>query len=255
MNLITLIPALAILATAQGPTTGYVPSGSPVDLQELDRLARLRAPGVHVVGFSSYDRKGGNDDGFSGTYSKIRSENGDSVLAELDGPGVVQRIWTTHTSGEHSGLLNRKGEHIKIYLDGQEKPALDIPMEALYSGEHPHFPRPLVGEGSGGFVSYVPIPFRNGCKVVVEGDGVRFFQIGIAALPSAEGVTTFTAEPTAEVRAELEKAKALWASPGAYESQALTGSPVAEYKVEGLAHSEHVFTLPPGPATIRLEHE
>ena len=254
MNLITLIPALAIVLASQDQpvgSPGYIPSGSAVDLLELDRLARLRDPGVHVVGFSSYDRKGGNDDGFNGTYSKIRVENGDSVLAELDGPGVIQRIWTTHTSGEHAGLLNRKNEHIKIYLDGQAEPALDVPLEAIFSGEHPHFPRPLVMEGSGGFVSYVPIPFRNGCKVVVEGEGVRFFQIGVLALPSAEGVATFTAEPSEEVRAALGKAKLLWTSPEGYEALMLGKSPAAGYKVEGIAHSEQVFAMPPGPATIR----
>lgn len=254
MNLITLIPALAMALAAQdrpAPTPGYIPSGSPVDLYELDRLARLRAPGVHVVGFSSYDRKGGNDDGFNGTYSKIRVEDGDSVLAEVDGPGVIQRIWTTHTSGEHAGLLDRKNEHIKIYLDGQPKPALDVPLETIFSGAHPHFPRPLVTEGSGGFVSYVPIPFRNGCKVVVEGQGVRFYQIGVLALPTAEGVATFTEEPSAQVRAELDKAKGLWSKPEADETLTSANSRVAEYQVEGLAHSEHVFSLPRGPATIR----
>lgn len=254
MNLISLIPALAIVVAAQGqpaPAPGYIPSGSAVDLYELDRLARLRAPGVHVVGFSSYDRTGGNDDGFKGTYSKIRVENGDSVLAETDGPGVIQRIWTTHTSGERPGLLDRKNEHIKIYLDGQARPALDVPLEKIFSGEHPHFPRPLVSEGSGGFVSYVPIPFRNGCKVVVEGEGVRFFQIGVLALPTAEGVATFTEEPSADVRAELDKAKRLWSKPATYETLSTADSRVAEYKVEGLARSEHVFCLPSGPATIR----
>jgi Protein of unknown function (DUF2961) len=254
MNLITLVPALALLLTAQdrpAPNPGYLPSGSPVDLHELDRLARLRDPRARVVGFSSYDRKGGNDDGFNGTYSKIRVEDGNSVLAELDGPGVIQRIWTTHTSGEQPGLLDRKNEHIKIYLDGQAKPALDVPLEAIFSGKHPHFPRPLVMEGTGGYVSYVPIPFRSGCKVVVEGQGVRFYQIGILALPSADGIVTFTDEPSDAVRADLDKANSLWAAPETYESEALAKSPIAEYAVEGIARSEHLFELPPGPATIR----
>ena len=126
---------LAVAQDKPAPSTGYRPTGSPVDLHELGRLARLRDPRAHVVGFSSYDRKGGNDDGFNGTYSKIRVENGDSVLAELDGPGVIQRIWTTHTSGEKPGLLNRKHEHIRIYLDGKAEPALDVPMEDLFSGQ------------------------------------------------------------------------------------------------------------------------
>ncbi len=43
---------------------------------------------------SSYDRTWGNDDGFSGKYSYVRKENGHLVLAEFEGPGVVNRIWT-----------------------------------------------------------------------------------------------------------------------------------------------------------------
>jgi len=252
MLLTTLIPALAMAIAAQDrPSPGYLPTGSPADLHDLGRLARLRDPRARPAGFSSYDRKGGNDDGFNGTYSKIRIEDGDSVLAEMDGPGVIQRIWTTHTTGERPGLLDGKNEHIKIYLDGQPTPALDIPFESMFSGQHPHFPRPLVMEGSGGYVSYVPIPFRNGCKVVVEGQGVRFYQIGMIGLPDPTTVESFVAEPKGAVHDDLEKARALWASPASYEAETLADLPVATYAVEGLARSEQTFVLPAGPATIR----
>jgi hypothetical protein len=85
----------------------------------------------------------------------------------------------------------------------------------------------------------------------VEGEGVRFFQIGVLSLPTAEGVATFTEEPSEQVRADLDKAKVFWNSPGGYESLMLDGSRAAEYKVEGIGRSEHVFALPRGPATIR----
>ena len=162
-------------------------------------LARLRDPASQPVGFSSYDRTGGNNDGFSGTYSKLRVENGDSVLAETTGPGIIERIWFTHTRGEKPGLLDGKQEHLRIYLDGSKQPALDIPLEQLFAGGHPHFPRPLVFEGSGGYVSYVPIPFRDGCKIVVEGQGVRFYQINILRLPAGTVVRSFVARPTANL--------------------------------------------------------
>ncbi len=38
---------------------------------------------------SSCNRTWGNDDGFSGQYSYIRKENGHLVIAEFEGPGVV----------------------------------------------------------------------------------------------------------------------------------------------------------------------
>ena len=40
-------------------------------LQQVDALARFR-PVVKIGSFSSYDRSGGNDDGFSGKHSFLR---------------------------------------------------------------------------------------------------------------------------------------------------------------------------------------
>jgi hypothetical protein len=236
---------------APANASGFRPSGSPAELHDLGLLAGLRDPGVQPVGFSSYDRTGGNNDGFNGRYSRIRAELGNSVLAEASGPGVVQRIWFTHTAGESPGLLDRKQEHIKIYIDARERPVLDVPLESIFSGTHPHFPRPLVLEGSGGFVSYVPIPFQNGCRVVVEGMGVRFYQIELATLPAGAKVAPFTEQPGPEVRSELARAAALWLQSGEYESTELADAEVAEYAVEGLANSSHQYALRAGPATVR----
>jgi hypothetical protein len=230
---------------------GFRPSGSPAELSDLGLLARLRAPGVEPVGFSSYDRTGGNNDGFNGTYSKLRVEAGNSILAEVSGPGVVQRIWFTHTSGEKPGLLDRKAEHLKIYLDGRGAPALDIPLEQVFAGTHPHFPRPLVSEGSGGFVSYVPIPFQNGCKILVEGLGVRFYQIGLVKLPPGTAVRSFTAEPSEDVRAQLARAASIWSQTDDYEETELSSANLSTYKVQAHANSARQYALRAGPATIR----
>ena len=256
------VVSLLLLVLAQLPSAGppgndltsqpgYRPTGTAEELGDLGLLARLRDPGVKILGFSSYDRTGGNNDGFNGTYSKLRVEAGNSVLAEATGPGVIQRIWFTHTSGEKPGLLDRKREHIKIYLDGRDRAALDIPLETLFSGTHPHFPRPLVSEGSGGFVSYVPIPFQNGCKIVVEGLGVRFYQISVLSLPSGTTVKSFTEQPDNQVRSALGRAAGLWSKPDQYENVQLADSDQARYEVEGLANSAHQYALRAGPATIR----
>ena len=113
------------------------------------------------------------------------------------------------------------------------------------------FPRPLVSEGSGGFVSYVPIPFRNGCKVLVEGQGVRFYQINLVKLPEKTSIRSFTEQPGPEALAELARAAQLWAQPGDYEKSELAGADVARYDVEGLSNSAHQYALRAGPATIR----
>ena len=64
-------------------------------LEELVRLDRLPVLiSSHVGAVSSYDRTGGNDDGFSGKYSFVRKDPEGLVLADLKGPGVIYRIWT-----------------------------------------------------------------------------------------------------------------------------------------------------------------
>jgi hypothetical protein len=49
---------------------------------------------------SSYDTTGLNNDGFSGTFSFIREENGAQVIAEMKGPGIIHRIWTPTPSSD-----------------------------------------------------------------------------------------------------------------------------------------------------------
>ena len=185
---------------ARSTTSGFVPSGSPEVLWNLGLLARLRDPAVQAVGFSSYDRTGGNNDGFNGTYSKLRVEKGDSVLAETSGPGIIQRIWFTHTSGEKPGLLDGKQEHLKIYLDGSDRPALDIPLEQVFSGTHPHFPRPLVFEGSGDMSPMCRSRSRTAARWWSKGRAFGSTRSTCCGCPRALRSRSFTEQPGPERR-------------------------------------------------------
>ena len=62
-------------------------------LYRLDCLGVFRES-VKVASVSSYDRTGGNNDGFGGQYSFVRKEKDGLVLADVQGPGVIYRIWT-----------------------------------------------------------------------------------------------------------------------------------------------------------------
>lgn len=66
-------------------------------LKRVDKLPEYRT-GSYVEQFSSYDRTGGNDDGFAGTYSFLRKEGDKLVIAEME---------STESSTE-SGLLHRR---------------------------------------------------------------------------------------------------------------------------------------------------
>jgi len=219
------------------------------ELHKLELLPRLR-PGVRTKMFSSYDRTGGNNDGFSGVYSQLWIENGNSVLAKMDGPGCIGRIWFTHSEYQTPGLLNLKKEHIKVYLDGQEEPALDVPLEDLFAGKLPQFPRPLVGEGQGGYYCYVPIPYRDGCKLLVEGTGVRFYQITYREFPSADGVSSFKMEMSPDRQDALANAKRVWSNLG--DLAALGLADAEETTVDLRLSSGSIgLELPKGPHMVR----
>jgi hypothetical protein len=191
----------------------YSPVEPLVDLYNLENLPRLRS-GVKCKMFSSYDRTGGNNDGFNGTYSKLRLENGCSVLAEMSGPGVIQRIWFTHSLHKKDGLLALKQEHIKIFIDGADTPALDVPLEDVFSGKLPQFPEPLAGSAIGGFYCYVPIPYKDGCKILVEGDDVKFYHITYSEFPSGDDIESFSMQMSPVRSKHLERAVKAWSNPG-----------------------------------------
>ena len=85
-----------LIAAEPKPATADSDTTAIEDLYKLERWPVLR-PGETCKMFSSYDRTGGNDDGFSGTYSKLRVEDGNSVIAEMDGPGCIQRMHFPHS--------------------------------------------------------------------------------------------------------------------------------------------------------------
>ncbi|MFX0200567.1 MAG: DUF2961 domain-containing protein, partial [Candidatus Hodarchaeota archaeon] len=225
-------------------------SGSVEALYRLEWLPKLR-PGVLYGMFSSYDRSGGNDDGFRGTYSKLRLEDGNSVIAEMKGAGCITRIWFTHSELRKDGLLALQGEHIKIYLNGNPEPVVDIPLERMFSGELERFPKPLVGEGLGGFYCYVPIPYSDGCKVVVEGDNVRFYQLTYNLFPDARGIEQFSMDTDIKTKKYLSKAVRFWSNPGDEKLLELS-DPIEISETLDLEENETLhISLPDGPHQVR----
>jgi hypothetical protein len=220
-----------------------------LQLADVGQLPVLK-PGETCSMVSSYDRTGGNDDGFSGKYSIVRVENGNAVLAEMKGPGCIQRIHFPHSEYGVPGLMGRKNEHIRIYLDGDEKPALDVPLEDIFYGKLPDFPRPVADVAIGGFYCYMPIPYKKSCKVVVDGTSVKFVQIVYRTFPTDKGIPTFRYplnEPQREALAKVVKA---WSSCGDLAALGVTGTETAkDFSLK--AGESFELPLPEGPNTIR----
>ncbi|MGQ8334931.1 glycoside hydrolase family 172 protein [Sunxiuqinia sp. A32] len=178
-------------------------SNEILKLARVDQLA-LYDDDAAVKQLSSYDRTGGNDDGFSGKYSYLRKENGNLVIADLKGSGVIQRIWTpTPTS-----------DTIQFYFDGETTPRISCKFIDLFSGKNYPFERPVVGNEVGGYYCYLPIPYKKSCKIVFKGERMMFFQIQYRELKEGVEVETFPEKLSPGDEKALEEVVSFWKKSG-----------------------------------------
>ena len=114
------------------------------------------------LSFSSFDRTGGNADGFDGNYSALyQGRNSEEVLVDAPGPGVLDTLWFTGPDEGGAGLALGT---LRFYFDDERQPRLVLRGSQLFGGHHPAFPAPLVADNqtsTGGFVSWVPLPFAR----------------------------------------------------------------------------------------------
>ena len=154
--------------------------------RDLDAMARLRSA-AQVRQFSSFDRAGGNNDGFENTYSCLRNTDDGCVIAERGGAGELESMWFTRDYGSmvHNG-------RIKVELDG--KVVVDELLQELVDGKvGAPFAWPLVGNGddtAGGSVIKVPMPYRESMRVTVQ-RAPFFYHVSYREFADADGVRTF----------------------------------------------------------------
>lgn len=195
---------VALIVSLQLGASGDEPVAPGIEqLYRLDELPRLKSS-VFVGSVSSYDRTGGNDDGFSGTYSYVAKEDDGLVIAELQGPGVVYRIWTPTPTDDL----------VEFFFDGETEPRIRVPFRDMFTGTAAPFVAPLVGYGAGGFYSYLPLPYEKSCKVIVRAPRVQFYQINYATYPAGAAITTWSASQNAEAQLHVERARKLLAQSG-----------------------------------------
>jgi len=175
-------------------------------LTDLERLATLPAPGEKCRQWSSYDRAS-KYNRVSGKYvgwfangdgdGIIRKELRTQVFAEMEGPGVIWRIW--------SALAN-KG-HVKIYLNGAAEPAVDLPFIGYFNRQNEPFTHEaLVHMTARGQNCYVPISYQKSCKIVGEGDWGRYYHFTYTTYPKGTGLPTFKRQLSAAETRALDKA-------------------------------------------------
>ena len=190
-----ILGSLLLIGIAQSAFAESLTYPDLVDrLANLESLAILPQKGEQGMQWSSYDRKSRIDPA-SGKYLEwdangdgegiIRKEGGKSVLAEMKGPGCIWRIWSAAP----------KSGHVRIYLDGEPMPAVDLPFTSYFDGRtKPFVQSAMVHTVARGCNNYTPIPFQKSCKIVADGDWGLYYQFVYSVFPEGTTVPTFKME-------------------------------------------------------------
>ena len=171
---------------------------SPAAAQDSDDLYRYRAnERTHWVspenptgakGAGAKENKGAKGHAFE-TIAIGRSH----VLADIKGAGTIDRIWMTIEDRSPEAL---RGLKLEMFWDGAVTPAVSVPLGDFFlhgAGEMVPMETALFASPEGrSFVSYVPMPFRTGARLVVTNESLKpvnliFFDINYRALPRQPG--------------------------------------------------------------------
>jgi len=176
-------------------------------LTDLDRLTHLQA-GCKGGLFSSWDRNsrthwGANGD--AGQYLRVEAD-GEAVMMDIDGPGVIYRIWSANPMGK-----------LRIYLDGVQTPSFEWSFPDLFDGKLPPFITPLVyrrDNPQSASDCYLPIPFAKHIKITADKAHSQYYHFNYVLLPQGQQVSSFRLPLSSEEQTALMAAADAWSHPG-----------------------------------------
>src|SRR4030043_119739 len=217
--------------------------GTFAELLDFRSIPRLKSWRTYQA--SGYDRGGGFYD--SGNFLRIE-DNRNYVLMEAEGPGCIDRMWFTYKS-----QIGKEPYDLLIFLDGLDKPVIQVDLDALFSGKYFPFVAPLAGLcGNKTYparYSYVPIGFQRLCKVVLiprapqeqykyrtnsAGEKIPhiYYQITYRKFQPNAQVRRFCRSPEKEESDALAKAQEIWNNAGMYPWAAFDDMNENEFKVD-----------------------
>ncbi|HEX8380303.1 MAG TPA: glycoside hydrolase family 172 protein [Allosphingosinicella sp.] len=113
---------------------------------------------------------------------------GSHVLADIKGAGTIDRMWMTIEDRSPEAL---RGLRLDMYWDGAATPAVSVPIGDFFlhgAGEMVAMETALLASPEGrSFVSYLPMPFRKGARIVVANESGKpvnliFYDVNYRAL-------------------------------------------------------------------------
>jgi hypothetical protein len=224
-------------------------------MERFDLLPRLLS-GTQVRQVSSYDRSGGNDDGFNGTYSYLYvDENSEYVLFDETGAGCLYRFWMTYGSlpADYSDY------RLRFYFDNESEPRLNLSIAEFFDGAGAPLEFPLVGpfnKSSHGCYCYLPFPYRERLKITLSGKPL-FYNITYHRYDSPEHMVSWTG--TENTSAVMDQWIAVGQDPKPAASNLTVsgnlsvpaGATGTLFQVEGSGAIQSI-TLDPSPATTNI---
>lgn len=114
---------------------------------------------------STWDREGKNRDGFD--FKRIEGRY--NILLDMDGPGVVHRIFTGKVPDQDERFnrneMDMNRTHLQIFIDHQLDPVIDIPVRDFFT-KNPFTNYPFVFGHDRTYPGFLlPIPFNKHIKV------------------------------------------------------------------------------------------
>lgn len=223
-----------MLAAHRGPAAppATVTTGNLYEeMIDLAALTRFPEPAYKTVQFSSYDRRSNlpegpgwfaNSDGFGDEpipafEAVLRAPGPDSVgqylMADVDGPGALVRLWTAAIDGT-----------VQLWLDGQDEPLYSGSADDFFRKPLDAFPqvagldrvrlrRALYQRDA----AYAPMPFARHFRLVWTGNlsHIHFYHVGIRRYAPGTSVATFTPADLATYRETIDRVTAALANPDA----------------------------------------
>lgn len=195
-----ILAAVTITAGASfAAAAADLPPGPPVGYQAIAVIdpVWIWTGKVQTAMSSSTHPTNGNMDmsQFHGRY------RGEKILAEIEGPGCIYRIWSAAPSGT-----------IKVYLDNDKKPEIKCAFKSYLEGRCEGLPSEFtVGRSA----NYMPIPFEKSIVITAPGFHLPgYYQVSYQTYDPSVAVESFDREKVLEAPF-LEGAKNTWATDAA----------------------------------------
>jgi hypothetical protein len=245
------------------------------EMIDLAGLTYFPDPPYRTVQFSSFDHRsilpGGpdwfaNSDGFGGepipNFEEVIREAGEDgigeyLMADVQGPGAIVRLWTAAINGQ-----------IKLYLDDQLEPVYDGPAQDFFQKTYDIFPeienldRKLLERAVyQRDASYTPIPFAARMRLVWIGNlkEIHFYQVGVRQYPEKTSIRSFSPPDLVAYKDSINKVIKALADPDKNLGKISTESPVIFAMTLQPGEEKEILSLE-GPQalemlTIRLRAE